>query len=67
MYATILMKLFLNCHQHIIEEVNAKFCRIPIVSNLNISENKRVVRDHICTGHPKRVVRDTLKTINYLT
>ena len=51
MYATILLKLFLNFHQHIIEEVNATVELIKIivvselVANLNISEGKRVVRD----------------------
>ena len=50
MYATILLNLLLNFHQHIIEEVNAteEFISIVVselVANLNISENKRVVRD----------------------
>ena len=49
MYATILLKLFLNLQQHIIEEYICK-CGIDIVvselvANLNISESKRVIRD----------------------
>ena len=49
MYATILLRLFLNFHQHN-HRRNKCNCRIHIVvielvANLNISENKRVVRD----------------------
>ena len=50
MYATILLKLFLNFHQHIIDRRSKYNGRIHIVvselvANLNISENKPVVRD----------------------
>ena len=33
MYATILLKLFLNCHQHTIEEVNATIGFILLLVN----------------------------------
>ena len=67
LYATILLKLFLNFHQHYHRKSKCN-CRIHIVvselvANLNISENKRVVRDMYLNC----VVQDALKMINYLT